>query len=93
MAPSAYGPPYAVTKRLIEDGRKWSILNAPIPVSCPVRILQGYADRDVPWTHAVRTLEALGSADVTLHLSKSGDHSLSSEADLARLTAAIEAVS
>jgi pimeloyl-ACP methyl ester carboxylesterase len=91
MAPSAYGPPYAVTRRLIEDGRQWSILNAPIPVTCPVRILQGHGDRDVPWTHAVRTLEALQSADVTLHLSKSGDHSLSSEADLARLVETIEA--
>lgn len=92
MAPSAYGPPYAITKRLIEDGRAWSILNAPIPVTCPVRILQGYADPDVAWTHAVRTMETLESADVSLHLSKSGDHSLSSEADLARLVEAIKAV-
>ena len=92
LAPSAYGAPYLVTKQLIEDGRRWSILNEPIPVTCPVRILQGYADRDVPWTHAVRTMEALQSADVTLHLSKSGDHGLSSEDDLARLVELVEAV-
>ena len=93
LAPSAHGEPYLITKQLIEDGRRWSILNQPIPVTCPVRILQGYADRDVPWTHAVRTLEALESADVTLHLSKSGDHGLSSEADLARLVETVEGVS
>ena len=92
-APSAYGQPYLITKRLIEDGRRWSILNDPIPVTAPVRILQGYADPDVPWTHAMRTLEALESQDVTLHLSKSGDHSLSSADDLARLVETVEAVS
>jgi hypothetical protein len=47
----------------------------PSPITGPVRILQGYADPDVPWTHAVRTMEALASTDVTLHLSKRGDHS------------------
>ena len=92
-APSAYGEPYLITKQLIEDGRRWSILNQPIAVTCPVRILQGYADRDVPWTHAVRTMEALETRDVTLHLSKSGDHSLSSEDDLARLVETVEGVS
>lgn len=92
MAPSAHGAPYAITKTLIEDGRTWSILNAPIPVTCPVRILQGHGDRDVPWTHAVRTMEALQSADVTLHLSKSGDHGLSSEDDLARLVETVAGV-
>lgn len=92
MAPSAYGAPYAITRKLIEDGRRWSILNAAITLRCPVRILQGFADPDVPWTHAVRTMEALESADVTLHLSKSGDHSLSGEADLARLVDAVEEV-
>jgi len=91
-APSAYGEPYLITKALIEDGRQWSILNEPIPITCPVRILQGYADRDVPWTHALRTLEGLTSADVTLHLSKGGDHSLCGPDDLARLTAVIEAL-
>ena len=90
IAPSAYGQPYAITRKLIEDGRTWSILNAPIPITCPVRILQGHGDRDVPWTHAVRTMEALQSQDVTLHLSKSGDHGLSSEDDLARLVATVE---
>ena len=93
MAPSAYGDPYPITKTLIEDGRNWSILNALIPITCPVHILQGYADPDVPWTHAMRTLDALESRDVTVTLVKAGDHRMSGEEDLARLVAAVEAVS
>ncbi len=92
MAPSAYGEPYPITRRLIEDGRHWSILSAPIPITCPVHILQGYADPDVPWTHAMRTVDALASKDVTVTLTKAGDHRMSSEADLARLIAAVEAL-
>ncbi len=93
MAPSAYGDPYPITKALIEDGRQWSILNAPIPVTCPIEIIQGYADPDVPWTHAMRTVDALDSPDITITLTKSGDHRLSGEADLARLVEAVERVS
>jgi pimeloyl-ACP methyl ester carboxylesterase len=93
MAPSTYGEPYPITKRLIEDGRQWSILNAPIPVTGPVHILQGYADPDVPWTHAMRTVDALESRDVAVTLTKAGDHRMSSDQDLARLIAAVEALS
>lgn len=85
--------PVTITRTLIEDGRRWSILDSSIPVTCPVRILQGWRDRDVPWSHAVRTLEALESTDVTLTLLKSGDHRLSTPPDLERLVAAIMAVS
>jgi pimeloyl-ACP methyl ester carboxylesterase len=89
MAPSSYGEPYPITRKLIEDGRNWSILNDTIPVTCPIRILQGYADQDVPWTHAMRTVDALESKDVTITMTKAGDHRLSDEADLARLVEAV----
>jgi pimeloyl-ACP methyl ester carboxylesterase len=92
-APSAYGDPYPITKTLIEDGRQWSILDAPIPVTCPVHILQGYADPDVPWTHAMRTVDALETKGVTVTLTKAGDHRLSGAEDLARLLAAVEQAS
>ncbi len=91
MAPSAYGDPYPITRRLIEDGRLWSILGCEIPITCPVHILQGYSDPDVPWTHAMRTVDALESQDVTITLTKAGDHRLSEEEDLKRLVAAVEA--
>lgn len=90
--PSPYGGETIITRRLIEDGRRWLLLDQPIEISAPVRILQGWRDPDVPWSHAVRLLEALTGEDVALHLSKTGDHRLSSEADLARLIETIEAL-
>lgn len=89
--PSEYDDePYEITMRLIEEGRAHLLLGQPIPLTLPVRILQGMADPDVPWTHAMRLVEALASADVTIHLSKTGDHRLSTPGDIARLTRTIE---
>jgi pimeloyl-ACP methyl ester carboxylesterase len=85
MRPSAYGAPYPITRALIEDGKRWSILGKPILFHGPVHILQGMADPDVPWRHALRLVDALASADVTLTLIKHGDHRLSREEDLIRL--------
>ncbi|MEQ8435772.1 MAG: alpha/beta fold hydrolase [Oceanicaulis sp.] len=91
--PSPHGGKTVITRALIEDGRRWSILDAPVEIEAPVRILQGWRDPDVPWNHAVRLMEALSGEDVELHLSKSGDHRLSGEADLKRLVEVIEALS
>lgn len=89
--PSDYShEPYEITMRLIEDGRHHLILGKPIPLDMPVRILQGMADPDVPWQHAMRLVSILTSTDVTIALSKSGDHRLSTPGDIARLTQTIE---
>ena len=85
MRPSAYGEPYAITKRLIEDGRKHLMLHNSLDVTCPVRILQGDEDPDVPATHAVKVFGALSGPDVTLTLIKGGDHRLSTPGNLALL--------
>ncbi len=88
--PSEYGGTYPVTRALIEEARNWLLLPGPVPISAPVRILQGTADEDVPWRHALRFAEALESPDVVFTLIKGGDHRLSRPADLARLLASIE---
>jgi pimeloyl-ACP methyl ester carboxylesterase len=93
LQPSAYGPPYPVTARLIEDGRKHLLLRAPIAIECPVHLLHGQRDPDVPWRTALRLAEQLRSEDVTVELVKAGDHRLSTEADLARITAALARLS
>jgi pimeloyl-ACP methyl ester carboxylesterase len=84
--PSQYGPPVPITAKLIEDGRRHTVLSAPIPILCPVRILQGMADPDVPWRHSLKLTEKLQSQDVQLTLIKHGDHRLSRDEDLRLLT-------
>jgi len=93
LQPSAYGAPYPVTATLIEDGREHLLLRAPIAIGCPVHLLHGQRDPDVPWRTALRLAERLRSEDVTIELVKSGDHRLSTEADLARITAALARLS
>ncbi|ACA18579.1 conserved hypothetical protein [Methylobacterium sp. 4-46] len=90
---SAYSPePTPVTRALIEDGRRHLLLGGPIDPGCPVHILQGMADPDVPWAHAMRLVEALPERGVVLTLIKEGDHRLSDPASLARLIAAVEGI-
>ncbi len=88
--PSAYSPePYLVTRQLIEEGRKHLLLGGMIETGCPVRILQGVQDPDVPWRHAVELTSRLASDDVVLTLVKDGDHRLSRPEDIDRLLAAV----
>ncbi len=91
LQPSAHGgPPCPATRGLIEDGRANLLLRAPIPIRCPVHLLHGQRDPDVPWRTALRLAGQLASDDVTIELVKAGDHRLSTPSDLDRLTAAID---
>jgi pimeloyl-ACP methyl ester carboxylesterase len=88
--PSAYGDaPYPITRRLIEDGRRHLLLGELIQPGCPVRILQGVQDPDVPFGHAMDLVARLANDDVVLTLVKDGDHRLSRPEDIERLTAAV----
>jgi len=89
--PSAYGDdPYPITKKLIDDGRKHLIMGKPIQVKCPVRILQGVLDPDVPWQHAMKLVSCLAQDDVTMTLVKDGDHRLSRPEDIERLLKTVD---
>jgi pimeloyl-ACP methyl ester carboxylesterase len=90
--PSAYGDPYPITRHLIEEGRAHLLEGHPFDPGCPVRILQGMRDPDVPWRHALALVDLLTSADLELTLIKDGDHRLSAPQDLQRLTSAIAAL-
>lgn len=93
MRPSAYSDePYPITRELIEDGRRHLLLDAPIETGCPVHILQGMNDPDVPWEHALSFVDRLPGEDVQLTLVKDGDHRLSRPADLDLLRRAVEAM-
>jgi pimeloyl-ACP methyl ester carboxylesterase len=84
--PSCYDEgPWSVGIRLIEDGREHLQLRDSIPVHCPVRLLHGTADEDIPWSSSQRLMEQLESRDVRLTLIKHADHRLSTDRDLALL--------
>jgi pimeloyl-ACP methyl ester carboxylesterase len=88
--PSQYSAePYLVTRQLIEEGRKHLLLGGMIETGCPVRILQGVEDPDVPWRHAIELTSRLASDDVVLTLVKDGDHRLSRPEDIERLIRAV----
>jgi pimeloyl-ACP methyl ester carboxylesterase len=89
LRPSEYGEPYPITRALIEEGRNHLLLGSAIEVGCPVRILQGAQDPDVPWQHAFALAHRLPSDDVVLTMIQDGDHRLSRPQDIARIIAAV----
>lgn len=89
--PNPYGgDPTPITKKLIDDGEKHLFGDSLIEVGCPVHILQGMRDAEVPWRDSNELLQRLASDDVVLTLVKDGDHRLSRPEDLSRLTDAID---
>ncbi|WNJ89255.1 alpha/beta hydrolase [Bosea sp. 685] len=93
LRPSEYSPdPTPITRALIEDGRRHLMFGSEIRTGCPVHILQGMADPDVPWRQAVKLVEHLAGDPVLLTLIKDGDHRLSTPGDIARLTSAVAGV-
>jgi pimeloyl-ACP methyl ester carboxylesterase len=91
--PTEYDPePYLITRRLIESGRRQLLLRAPLEISCPVRLLQGMQDQDVPWQRALQLAEVLTGDDVQVTLIKDGGHRLSRENDLEALRVMIETI-
>ena len=89
LRPSEYGGPYPITRALIEEGRNHLLLGGSIDVGCPVRILQGAQDPDVPWKHAFALAHRLPVDDVVLTVIQDGDHRLSRPQDIARMIAAV----
>ena len=91
--PSAYAPePTIITRTLIEEGRAHLLLGGTVRSHCPVHILQGMQDPDVPWSHALTLVEHMAADPVVLTLIRDGDHRLSRDEDIARLIAAVEAI-
>lgn len=87
---SDYGDdPYAITKALIDDGRRHLLLRGPIGFQGPVRLLHGQRDPDVPWERSLTLAEKLAGDDVRCIFVKDGDHRLSREPDLALLMATL----
>ena len=89
--PSAYGEqPYLITMQMIEAGRQNFVLRERLEIACPVRLLHGQADRDVPWQTSLKLAEILTSTNVRVTLVKDAAHRFSREGDLALLKEAVE---
>lgn len=89
--PSEYsGQSSIFTRALIEDGRGNRVLTGPIHTFCPVHVLQGMRDPDVPYAHALKLVGLLPADDVTLSLVPDGDHRLSRPQDIAMILQAVE---
>jgi len=88
--PSEYSSePDIYTRDLLEDGARNRVLTGIIETGCPVHILQGMNDRDVPYEHALKLMEFLPADDVTLTLVRDGDHRLSRPQDIEKMRGAI----
>ena len=92
-AASAYeADPIPITLRLVEEGRRHLLLRGPIRLSCPVRLLHGMEDPDVPYQTSLRLVERLTGIEAVVELIEDGDHRLSRPQDLTRLFAAVDAM-
>ena len=88
---SPYGEdPYVTTRAFWESGEALRLIHGPIAIDCPVRLIHGRADADVPWAWALEIIEQIRSADVQLTLVKDGDHRLSRESDLLLIIATVK---
>ena len=89
--PSDYADvPYVITQRLITEGRRHLVLQSPLVLPFPVRLLQGTADTDVPPSVALRLMDHAQSTDLRLTLVKGADHRFSTPACLALIQSSIE---
>ena len=84
--------PYPVTLRLIEDARGRLQLRGRIPLDCPVRLIHGWRDEEVPWRTSLRLAARLRSSDVRVQIVGDGDHRLSRDVDLALLARTLHGV-
>ncbi|OHD03929.1 MAG: alpha/beta hydrolase [Sphingopyxis sp. RIFCSPHIGHO2_01_FULL_65_24] len=81
--------PYVTTRGFWQSGEANRLLDAPIALACPVRLLHGQEDGDVPPEISLRLAAALTSDDVQVTLVKGGDHRLSRDTDIALLVDAV----
>ena len=84
--------PTPITLHLLQEARSHLLLQTNIPLTCPVRLLHGMADTDVPWELSVKLAAQLNGNDVTISLIKNGTHRLSEPAQIRLLSVTVESL-
>ncbi|CAA7611616.1 Predicted hydrolase or acyltransferase [Candidatus Terasakiella magnetica] len=82
--------PWLIHRSLIEDGRNHLLLRDAINLHCPIRLIHGQKDEDVPWRTALQLADCLAAEQVEVTLVKDGDHRLSRDQDIARLRRVVD---
>lgn len=91
--PSRYGDaPMVYTRAFWQSGEANRLMFGSLAIDCPVRLLHGMADAEVPWHRSARLAELLRSADVQVTMVKDGDHRFSRASDIALLLRTVEGV-
>ncbi len=90
LRPSAYGPPYPITQKLIEESQNHTVMKNPIELNIPTVLLHGMRDVDVPYTESIELAGKITGQDVEVILRKMGDHRLSEADDLTCLGQCLE---
>ena len=84
--PSDYGyEPMVITQGFWQSGQSNLRLTRIVEIDCPVRLIHGQCDPDVPWETSIKLAQQLRSSDVQTILLKDGDHRLSRDQDIALL--------
>lgn len=88
---SEYDPQgYVISQALLMEGRGHLLLNAPIMLDAPLRLLHGSADREVPWQLSLELMQRVASGDASLQLVKDADHRFSTPDNLRLLMRTID---
>lgn len=85
-------PPYKITKNLIDDGRKYLLMDQQISLDCPVSIIHGIKDEAVPWGLSIELSKKISSNSITQSFIKDGDHGLSRPTDLDHIFFSVEQI-
>ncbi|XP_003219166.1 palmitoyl-protein thioesterase ABHD10, mitochondrial [Anolis carolinensis] len=81
---------YSVPYELIQEAENHCVLNSPLPIKCPVRLIHGLKDDDVPWQISMKIAECVVSGDVDIILRKGGGHRMKEKEDIKLIVYTVE---
>lgn len=81
---------YTVPYEVIHEAENHCVLGTPLPIKCPVRLLHGIKDEDVPWKISLKIADRVVSTDVDIILRKAGQHRMKEPDDIKLIVYTVE---